>query len=106
MKKSTIKNAEIKIRIREQDKGYIQKCADKQGVPLSDYIRSICLNDNNSRIQLMPDAVETWNAYNEILRAVKSTGNQNLSETIESIINKHLPKATNEKRRSNEQEQK
>jgi hypothetical protein len=54
----------------------------------------------------MPDAVETWNAYNEILRAVKSTGNQNLSETIESIINKHLPKATNEKRRSNEQEQK
>jgi uncharacterized protein (DUF1778 family) len=91
------KNAEIKIRISKQDKKTLQHIANKQNTSLSDYIRSKCIEDLDSRLNLIPDAVETWNAYNEILREIDATGNQKLKETIQEIIVKHLPYATDRK---------
>jgi hypothetical protein len=105
MNKHYTKSEEIKIRISKQDKNYLQNQADKQNIPLSDYIRSICLSDINSRVQQIPDAVETWDTYNEILLTVNSTGNKNLSEAIKSIIAKQLTKVTNTKELKNEGKQ-
>lgn len=71
MNHSSTKNAEIKVRIHKQDKTRLQELAKKQNMTLSDYILTKCFTNTDNYIQMIPDAVETWNTYNKILRAVK-----------------------------------
>lgn len=105
MKDKNIKNADINIRIRKQEKEKLQTLAKKQGVTLSNYILTKCLTDTNELLQLIPDAVDTWNTYNEIFHAVESTNDTQLTETIRHIINRHLPKTSQTDRKDNENEE-
>lgn len=92
MNHSSTKNAEIKIRIRKEDKTRLQESAKKQNMTLSDYILTKCSTDTDNYIQMIPDAVETWNIYNKILRAVKNTHNKQLMTDVENMISQTLQK--------------
>lgn len=92
MNPAPTKNAEIKIRIRKQDKTRLQELAKKQDMTLSDYMLTKCFTDTDNYIQMIPDAVETWNTYNKILHTIKTTDDKPLRMTVESIINQALQK--------------
>ncbi len=92
MNHTSVKNTEIKVRISKQDKTRLQELARKQNMTLSNYILTRCFTDTELYIQMIPDAVETWNAYNKILHAVKTTDDKLLMMTVENIINHALQK--------------
>lgn len=93
MNHTSAKNAEVKVRISNQDKTKLQESARKQNMTLSNYILTKCFSDTSFNIQMIPDAVETWNTYNKILHAIKAADDKALMITVESIINHALQKA-------------
>lgn len=86
MNHTSTKNTEIKIRIRKQDKTKLQELVKKQNMTLSNYILTKCFTDTDHCIQMIPDAVETWNTYNQILHAVKNAPDKHLMDEVENII--------------------
>lgn len=92
MNNTSTKNAEIKIRIRKEDKTRLQEMAKKQDMTLSDYMLTKCFSDTDKYTRMIPDAVETWNTYNQILHAMKNADDKQLKMTVESIINHALQK--------------
>lgn len=44
-----LKNKNIKLRLNEELKNYIQRCADKEGISLSEYIRKLIRLDMNNK---------------------------------------------------------
>lgn len=43
------KNEKIKLRLNEELKGHVQKCADKDGITLSEYIRELIRQDMRNK---------------------------------------------------------
>lgn len=93
MNHTPAKNTEIKVRISTQDKTRLQELAKEQNVTLSNYILTKCFSDTDLYIQLIPDAVKTWNAYNQILHVVKNTNDRHLIDDVENVINYALQKS-------------
>lgn len=92
MNHTSVKDTEIKVRISKQDKTRLQESARKQNMTLSNYILTKCFSDTDFYIRMIPDAVETWNTYNKILHAIKTTDDKLLMTTVENIINHALQK--------------
>lgn len=104
MNHTSVKDTEIKVRISKQDKTRLQESARKQNMTLSNYILTKCFSDTDFYIRMIPDAVETWNAYNRILHAIKTTDDKLLMMTVENIINHALQKTQfSEGKMNNEQ---
>lgn len=86
MNHTSVKDTEIKVRISKQDKTKLQESARKQNVTLSNYILTKCFSDTDIYIQMIPDAVKTWDTYNQILHAVKNAKDRQLMDEVENII--------------------
>lgn len=104
MNHTSTKNAEIKIRIRKEDKTRLQEMAKKQNMTLSDYMLTKCFSGTDKYTRMIPDAVETWNTYNQILHTMKNTDDEHLKTNVESIINHALQKTRFQKGEMNHEQ--
>lgn len=91
-KNNSTKNLGINLRVTEEERKLIHENAKEHNMSVSSYIITQCTENKNELIQLIPDAVETWNVLNEILHAMKSMSDAQLIEKLNSILNAYKQK--------------
>lgn len=87
-----IKDSEIKIRVSKEQKKALQDKAKKLDMSLSRYILTPHTEDANELLQLISDAVDTWNMLNELFRATEPTSDTQIIQKINNILRMHLQK--------------
>ena len=92
MNLTTKKDSEIKLRISKTDKNFLLSKAHEQRTTLTDYILKKCL-ENGSPQQYIPYVFES---YNEIVHLINKTQNQQLTDTVNNIIQNCLSKISKE----------
>ena len=85
-----IKDSEIKIRVSKEQKKALQDKAKKLDISLSSYILAPHTKDAVELLQLIPDAVYTWNMLNELFRTMESTPDTQLIKKINNILRMYL----------------
>lgn len=84
------KDSEIKLRINKKDKDKIIKNASDVNMNLSSYILQTL--DNQDKLRMIPDAVDTWQLCNEIFYVVKESRDEQLKKTVMEILCRYVQK--------------
>lgn len=87
-----VKDSEIKIRVNKEQKKVLQDKAKKLDMTLTSYILTPHTKDAAELLQLIHDAVDTWNMLNELFHAMETTPDNQIIGKINSILSAHIQK--------------